>query len=188
MFVFLLFSDWSSTQRLGVISYAASSLVCIGLALRRGSNFLHKPKSTGIALFSAILQILMVADLIAGWRLAIHNALAGVFVQYNLYQIRHPFQAGSLLVFGAIFFFALQTIVIRFRFRPGAKLAATGLLLSVTLWVLEIISLHATDHALYYLFHGRMVIAYLWLLAAAITAVGASFDALSMNRKRAPRS
>jgi hypothetical protein len=53
-----------------------------------------------------------------------------------------------------------------------------GLLLSLTCWCVEVISLHATDRILYHFAGGLMVVAFLWIVACIMTAVGIQIDAV----------
>ncbi|RXS96739.1 hypothetical protein [Silvibacterium dinghuense] len=138
-----------------------------------------------IAAAAALIDACLAGDTAAGWRLELHTALANTFVHYNLYQVRHVYQIGLLFVLGLLLLYIGRGVFSRFRSRPGARLAAFGLLLSSALWGLEVISLHQTDQVLYHLWGGCMTVAYLWVLAAVLTALGAFLDVLRRDRKRA---
>ena len=59
-----------------------------------------------------------------------------------------------------------------FRGKVGARLALSGILLSVVVWCVEVVSLHAVDHILYHLIGKWMVVCALWILACLMTSIG----------------
>jgi hypothetical protein len=65
----------------------------------------------------------------------------------------------------------------RYRGRTGVLLAASGAGMSITLWLVEIISMHEIDAALYHQVSDVMVIALLWVLACGLTLLGAGIEA-----------
>jgi hypothetical protein len=116
------------------------------------------------------------------WRLSAHSGLANLFMEHQLYDQRHVLQLGLLSALGLLLLLALRAVVRHLRGRKGALLAASGLCLSLTLYAMEIISMHETDQALYHLVSGAMVIAYLWALSCALTFAGAMMEARSGGR------
>ena len=65
----------------------------------------------------------------------------------------------------------------RLRGKKGAILAVFGAVFSAAFWLVEVISLDATDVALHNRIGPVMVIAVVWVLTSAIVAAGIHWDA-----------
>jgi hypothetical protein len=130
-----------------------------------------------LALLVATVELLLSFDMVFEWRLAFHTLLADLFMKHNLYGQRSWFQGTSLLVLGAALMFVLASVFRRLRARPGALMAVSGLSMSVTLWLTEIISMHDVDMSLYHTVNGVMVIAFLWAMLCAVTILGVGIEA-----------
>lgn len=77
---------------------------------------------------------------------------------------------------------AVVWIARKFRDRIGSALTAIGTLLSVGLWLCEVISFHDTDRILYHSFGPLMRIALIWLGLAAITCCGVWIESRDSSR------
>jgi hypothetical protein len=66
----------------------------------------------------------------------------------------------------------LLDIAFNWRWMLHQCLAVSGSLLSVVVWCVEVVSLHAVDHILYHLIGKWMVVSALWILACSMTSIG----------------
>jgi hypothetical protein len=168
---------WSITRKLGFAAYAGASFFCgvVWLGFRR-----QRRRRTGLshlAFVLAAIELVLALDMIFEWRLAFHTFCVNLLMKYNLYQERRPFQAALLVTLGCVLLLFSGSAIRRYRARGGALLAVGGISMSIGLWVLEIISMHEVDQALYHLVKGVMVIAPLWVSACAITVLGVWIEA-----------
>lgn len=175
---------WSATREIGFVAYSATGIGCV-LFWLRSLSFPDRPH-TGIGRLAAIvaaIEFILALDMVFEWRIALHDFFADTFVRHNLYGRRHTFQLELLIVLGCILAFTLGLAFQRLRTRRGSFLAIGALSLSITLWLMEIISLHETDTGLYHLVNGIMVIAFLWVLACSLTLLGVGIEARSAARE-----
>jgi hypothetical protein len=127
----------------------------------------------------ACVQLFLLLDILFDWRWKIHEFEDGKASGIGMYQLRRmPQEIASIVLLLGLAFFVIW-IIRRFRNRIGAALTMTGTLLSVGLWICEVISFHDTDRILYHSFGGLMAIALLWLSLAAVTCYGVWMDGRS---------
>ncbi|MBB6142814.1 hypothetical protein HNQ77_000752 [Silvibacterium bohemicum] len=167
---------WSLTRTTGITAYFVTGLCCVLVWLRNRSSR-QRHAISGLAIRLALIEFLFCADMILEWRLALHTFFVNLFMEYNLYNQRHSMQLGLLFALGCLLLFMLLSVYRRFQRRTGAFLAVSGVLLSATLWLMEIISIHEVDASLYHLVDGVMVIALLWVLACSLTLAGIGLEA-----------
>jgi hypothetical protein len=179
MMVITLFPIWWPVTRwIGIAAYSGTSLYCVLTWLKARRH--HPPSGFGVARLAsslAMIEFLLALDMIFEWRIALHNFGAGLFMKYNLYNQRQPIQIALLFILGCVLLFALGRACRLFHARGGSLLAVSGLSMSLTLWLMEIISLHQTDSGLYHLVNDVMVIAFLWVLACSLTLLGVGIEA-----------
>jgi len=169
--------SWSITRKLGFAAYCGASFFCgsVWLGFRRQHR--RRTGLSHLAFVLAAIELVLAVDMIFEWRLAFHTFCVKLFMKYNLYEGRRPFQAVLLVTLGCVLLLVPQFAIRRFHLRAGALLAVGGVSMSIGLWVLEIISMHEVDQALYHLVNGVMVIAAFWMLACAITVLGVWIEA-----------
>lgn len=162
------------TRKVGLSSFGIA-LLCSGSAWLR----LLRHARSGVW-FTTLLMLaegFFFLDMIYEWRWFLHDSLQHNFEVRGLYGQRHWFQITCLVLLGLLLVFGFRVMLRKLRGRPGARLAACGLFLSVGCWCVEVISLHATDHVLYSVGNGMMTVAYLWVLTALLVGIGALLDA-----------
>jgi hypothetical protein len=172
---------WSVTRKVGFISYAGAGLGCLSF----GAASRHRSRA-GVARFAGIvslIEFLLALDMAFEWRISLHNFWGDMFMKYNLYGRRHTLQLELLSALGCTFMFIVSYAFRRLRSRKGFLLAVVALSGSCTLWLMEIISLHETDSALYHLVNGVMVIAFLWVVACSLTLLGVGIEVQSAARE-----
>ena len=119
-----------------------------------------------------LLNSWLVLDIALDLRHHLHAAVVEEAIQQGLYSVRVGPQIMMLTALAALVLGTMAVMVARLQGRTGALLAGLGGLSSVGLWVVEVISLHATDRILYYFAGPVMVIGYLWAISAGLTSVG----------------
>jgi hypothetical protein len=168
---------WSVTRKVGFAAYFGTGLSCGFVWLRFRRKFRRGMGIAGLALLLAMIEFVLALDIVFERRLALHSFCGNLFMKYNLYDRRHPIQAMSLLALGSALVFTASRVFRRYRGRTGVLLAASGAGMSITLWLVEIISMHEIDAALYHQVSDVMVIALLWVLACGLTLLGAGIEA-----------
>jgi hypothetical protein len=163
---------WSLTRRVGVVAYFLTWLGCL-LAWIKVRRTGQRGRVARTILIVTLIELFFCMDMVFEWRLALHALGAGFFIERNLYADRHSIQAPLLVALAVLLCAGLAGVFRRFRGSPGLLIAVAGVAMSLTLWLVEIISMHETDAVLYYFIHGLMVIAFLWILACALTFAGA---------------
>jgi hypothetical protein len=174
---------WSATRAVGFISYFGTSISCGITWLQARRHPRSYPESAGFALALTIIESLLALDMLFEWRFVLHTVFMKLFMEHDLYNERQPVQLGLLLLLAALLFAAVRMAFCRFHMRMGTLLMLTGVFLSLTLISMEIISMHETDQGLYHLVNGVMVIAYLWVLACALTLLGMRMERRSVVRE-----
>jgi hypothetical protein len=96
--------------------------------------------------------------------------------EQHLYGKRKLPQEFVLALLVGIMIAAMVLTLRYFRGRPGACLSIYGALISVAFWVIEVISLHATDTILQQTVGPVMLIALVWILTSSMMAVGILWD------------
>lgn len=124
----------------------------------------------------AMLEAVLFLDAMFNWRWILHGFLAKTAVANGVYGQRRLPQVLSLLALSGMASYALSLACRRFRGRPGAILAIFGGLFSAALWLVEVISLDATDIALQARLGPVMVVAVVWVLTSAASATGIYWD------------
>jgi hypothetical protein len=170
---------WNATRAVGFLFYFGSAISCLLWWLRARRYPRSYPESSRLALFLAVIESLFCLDMLLEWRLEVHQFFVNLFLENHVYGERHGLQVGLLGALFLLLIASLGMVLRRFRARKGASLAIGGVFLSLTLYAMEIISMHETDRGLYHLVSGVMVIAYLWALACVLTLLGAIMDARS---------
>jgi uncharacterized membrane protein YhdT len=162
------------TRKVGLSSFGIA-LLCSGSAWLRLLR--HARRSAWLAALLVLAEGFFFLDMIYGWRWLLHDRLQQGFEVRGLYGQRHWFQIACLVLLGVVLIFSFRAVLRKLRGRAWARLAACGLFLVIGCWCVEVISLHATDHVLYSMGGGMMTVAYLWVLASLLTAIGILADA-----------
>lgn len=161
------------TSMIGLVAYGAAA-VCCGMAWIGARTRGHRLTVAGIA---AVIEAALFADTAFNGRWALHGLLMGAAQQRNLYAERKLPQAIGLAVLACLSLAAVRFTLRAFRGRPGAALASCGLLGSLVLWSIEVISLHQVDGILYRRAGPFMSISFLWAASALITSIGILIEA-----------
>lgn len=161
------------THQIGVVAYSLAA-VSAAVAWIRARGI---PQVARLAAWLTFVEVAFLLDMLLEWRWALHSFLRSRSIERHLYGSRTLPQIAMLVVLAVILLPALRLVTRRFQGRRGAILAVWGLLLSVACWSVEVISLHATDRLLYHFDGGAMLVAFVWIAACAMTALGLQIDA-----------
>lgn len=170
--IILPLSRGSLTHEAGIAAYSlAAASSAVAWIRARGT-----PETARFAAFLTIAETALLLDIIFDWRWAFHAFMLRQSMEHNVYAYRAVPQTIMLFILAAVALLGFGFIKRQLHGRRGALIAMWGLLLSITCWCVEIISLHATDRILYHFAGGLMVVAFLWIAACIMTAVGIQLD------------
>ena len=151
----------------GMATYLIASVAC-GLTAVRTVN----PRITRLAVVLGLIQAVLLLDIAFDWRWRLYDLLRSQAEAHHWYEQRHWPQIVVLVTLAAALVAGMAAARRRFRSLPGAALAVEGSLLSIGCWMMEVISLHATDSILYHHVGLLMIISFVWLLTCAMTIAG----------------
>ena len=100
----------------------------------------------------------------------------------GFYAHRRGMQITGLTILFLILLFGVGIITRRLRRRWGAIVAAWSALLALTMWCVELVSLHEIDAVLYHKVGGFMVVAFVWMVLGATTAISIQLEASTWSR------
>ena len=161
---------WASpTREAGIASHLFAATAC-GTAWARGG------RDSRLAPAFGVLELFLVLDAAFNWRWLVHGFLMNVAAEQHLYGKRMLPQEFVLALLVGIIIAAMVLTLRNFHGRPGACLSICGALISVAFWVIEVISLHATDTILQHTVGPVMLIALVWILTSSMIGVGILWD------------
>jgi hypothetical protein len=161
-------TEWLNPVKAGgMASYFIASVAC-GLTAVRTVN----PRISRLAALLGLIQAVSLLDIAFDWRWRLYDWLRSQAEAHHWYEQRHWPQVFVLATLGAALAAGMAAARRRFRSLPGAVLAVEGTLLSIGCWLVEVISLHATDSILYHHVGPLMIISFVWLLTCAMTIAG----------------
>jgi hypothetical protein len=181
--------EWlTPTRATGIAAYGIA-MICCGIAWAKGRRL--RTVSQLAALLTAI-EGALVLDMIFNWRWLLHQQLMDLAQRWNEYDLRRSPQRIAIVVLTVLLLLGVLFALRLLRGRTGALLAVAGVLLSLVLWCIEVVSLHAVDHILYHLLGPWMLVSLVWLFAGLATSAGILIDARQLNGGRrdvlSPRS
>jgi hypothetical protein len=160
--------EWlNPTRATGLVAYG-TAVTCCGIAWIR-------TKATRASQLAAVLMLIestFLLDMAFNWRWKLHQALMDFAIRKHEYAQRGLPQLIVVTLLGALLLFGWFVAWRSFRGRGTMLLAVSGALLSLLLWCIEVVSLHAVDHVLYYSVDGVMAVTLLWLLSCTMTSIG----------------
>lgn len=176
----ILLPIYTRTSVAGLLSFGIGALSS-GIALFRLRDM---PAVAWATAWIATLESLLMFDMAMNERWALHGNAMRFALHRGFYPQRHGIQIAGLTILFAILLFGATIITRRLRNRLGAIVAAWSALLALILWCVELVSLHEIDTILYYKVDGFMVIAFVWMILGATTAIGIQLEALACTQVR----
>jgi hypothetical protein len=176
----ILLPIYTRTSVAGLLSFGIAALSsCIALFRLR-----NMPTVAWPAAWIAALESLLLFDMVMDARWALHGNAMQFALHRGFYAQRRGIQIAGLTILFAILLFGAAIITRRLRNRLGAIVAAWGALLALTMWCVELVSLHEIDAVLYHKVGGFMVIALVWMILGATTAISIQLEASGRNQVR----
>jgi len=168
----------SLTQSIGLCADLLATTSC-GIAWFRARN---RSRKISLPVVTTVAEFALLIDMALDIRLRLHALIDREATLQGVYARRHWIQWPALFVLGIIAGAVTATAVWRFRRRIGAVLTICGLVVSLTCWCMEVISLHATDSLLYSPLGKTMNIAAFWVVGALATSAGIFIDSADNRR------
>ena len=164
--------EWfNPTRAVGMAAYATAATSC-GFAWIRAKR---RRKDRRLAALLTLIEITLLLDTAFDWRWMLHAFVVDVARRRHEYGLRQDPQLITVIILAALLLLGVLAAQRLFRGKVGARLAVSGILLSVVVWCVEVVSFHAVDHILYYLIGKWMVVSGLWILACLMTSIGMLF-------------
>jgi hypothetical protein len=160
--------EWvNPTQAIGLLAYGTAATCCAIAWIRTKER-----QASQLAAAFTLIESALLLDMAFNLRWRLHSFFMDFAMQKHEYDVRRLPQEIVLTILGGLLIFGLLAARRLFRDRVGARLAVSGILLSVILWCVEVVSLHAVDHILYHVIGKWMVVSALWILACLTTSIG----------------
>ena len=161
-------AEWLNPVKAGGIAvYLVASASCFITAARSGNRRISR-----LGRLLGLVHVVLLLDIAFDWRWRVYDWLRKEAVAWHWYEERRWPQMVMLALLAAVLTSAVISVRNRLRSPRGAALAVEGTLISIGCWLMEIISLHATDSILYHRVGPLMVISFVWLLACAMVTAG----------------
>lgn len=169
---------WLTPTRASGLAAYGTAVICCGIAWLKANN---RRKDSQLAASLTVIEAALLLDIIFNWRWVLHGFAIGLAKRAHDYAFRStPQELLDTLLF-ILLLFGWVSVFRKFPGRIGALLAVSGVLLSVGVWCVEVVSLHAVDAILYHLSGKVMVVSFLWILAAMMVSVGVLIDSRKLE-------
>jgi hypothetical protein len=167
--VFMITShEWlNPTRATGLVAYGTAA-TCCGIAWIRTKA----RRASQLAAVLMLIEAALLLDMAFNWRWKLHQGLMDFAIRKHEYTQRGLPQLIAVTLLGTLLLFGWFVAWRSFRGRGTTLLAVSGALLSLVVWCIEVVSLHAVDQLLYYSLDGVMAVALLWLLSCTMTSIG----------------
>lgn len=166
-----------SRYAIGMICCLTALAACVAaciLTRRRRQNW-------PVLVSLAVLQFALLVDMLFHVRWLVHNQLAGEFRAHHLYDGRVGPQHLALLLVAAAALVGIWMLLRSLRGRRGAQLASCGMILWISTWLAQVISLHSIDVFLHRSLAHVTVRDAAWIVSSLMISCGVLLDA-----RRAP--
>jgi hypothetical protein len=164
--------EWlNPTRAVGLLAYGTAT-ICCGIAWVRAKN---QGQDWHLPALLTLIESVLLLDIAVNGRWMLH-AFVGDFARHrHEYELRKEPQVIALEILAALLLWGLFAAQRVLRGKAGDRLAVSGILLSVVVWCVEVVSLHDVDHILYHHVGKWMVVSALWILACLMTSFGMLF-------------
>lgn len=155
-----------------IIAVAACIVACIIARSRRQEFSSRWPWLVSLT----VLQSALLVDMLFSLRWLLHNELANEFVVHHYYDRRMGPQRVALVLVAAAALTGIWFLMRRLRGRRGAQLASCGMILWISTWLTEVISLHAMDVFLHHSLAHVTIRDVLWIVSSIMISCGVLLD------------
>lgn len=144
-----------TTQCVGMAGFAVAALLCARAARLGSPNWW----------ILAGLNVLLIAEIVAGWRYRVHDLVDAFLIHRGWYESRGPWQMAMIAVAVIILLAAARMARVRIHSKACVS-GAMAVCFAVGIFVIETISLHGIDTLLYRQVGPVLGIAFFWLAAS----------------------
>jgi len=166
----------SSKHAIGVlcclIAFAACIVACIVARSRRQEFSSGWPVLVSLT----VLQSALLVDMLFNLRWLLHNKLASEFMGHHFYDRRVGPQHIALFLVAAAATAGIWLLLKSLRGRRGAQLASCGMILWISIWFAEVISLHSMDVFLHKSLAHVNVRDAVWIVSSIMISYGVLLD------------
>ena len=160
-----------------LVALAACIVACIVARSRRREY----PPDWPVLVSLTVLQLALLVDNLFSLRWLLHNKLASEFQVHNFYDRRQGPQYLALFVVAAAASTAIWLLLKSLRGRSGAQLASCGMILWISTWFVEVISLHSTDVFLHNSLDHVTVRDAVWIVSSIMISCGVLLEAVGVR-------
>jgi hypothetical protein len=169
----IFLAGWlTPTRSLGMAAYLFGAASC-ALAAARGGGTSRRGR---LAAFLSLLEAGLFLDMAFNGRWLLHDLLENEAIAENLYAQRVGLQLAALGLLGAATAAGIGLALFRLRGRVGASVAVCGVILSLSCWCSEVISLHAFDAVFHSMVNGILLVSLIWVACSLMTGLGILWD------------
>jgi hypothetical protein len=169
----IFLAGWlTPTRSIGMGAYLFGATSCAIAAARDGGT----SRRGRLAAFLAVLEAGLFLDMAFNVRWLLHDLLENEAIAENLYAHRVGPQLAALGLLGAATATGIGFALLRLRGRAGASMAVCGVILSLSCWCSEVISLHALDAVFHSLLNGILLVSLIWVASSLMTGLGILWD------------
>jgi hypothetical protein len=160
--------EWlNPTRAIGLVAYGTAVMSCGVAWIRTKAR-----RASQLAALLMLIDSALLLDMGFNWRWKLHQALMDFAMRKHEYAQRGLPQLIAVTLLGTLLLAGLFVARRSLRGRGATLIAVLGALLSLIVWCIEVVSLHAVDHVLYYSVDGVMAVTLLWLLSCTMTSIG----------------
>jgi hypothetical protein len=165
--------EWMNpTRAVGLVAYGTATFCC-GIAWMRARS---QRRDWRLAALLMLIESTLLLDIVFNVRWMLHAWINGVAMRAHEYDMRRVPQQIAITVLVGLLIVGWISAFWRLRGRIGLLLAVSGLLLSLIVWCVEVVSLHVVDQVFYHTLGGVMVVSLLWGVACMMASIGILLD------------
>lgn len=169
----------SSRHAIGFLCCLIALAACIAACIVARSRRQEFPPRWPVLVSLTVLQSALLVDMLFSLRWLLHNKLASEFMVHHLYERRVGPQHLALLLVAAAASTGIWLLLKSLRGRRGAQLASCGMILWISTWFTEVISLHSMDVFLHKSLAHVNVRDVAWIVSSVMISYGVLLDVRS---------
>ena len=166
----------SSKHAIGVLCCLIAVAACIVACILARSRRQEFPPSWPVPVSLTVLQLALLVDMLFSLRWLLHNKLASEFKVHHLYDRRVGPQHLALFLVAAAASTGIWLLLKSLRGRRGAQLASCGMVLWISTWFAEVISLHSMDVFLHNSLAHVTIRDGVWIVSSIMISYGVLLD------------
>jgi hypothetical protein len=166
----------SSKHAIGVLCCLIAVAACIVACILARSRRQEFPTGWLVPVSLTVLQFALLVDMLFNLRWLLHNKLASEFLVHHFYNRRVGPQHLALLLVAAAASTGIWLLLKSLRGRRGAQLASCGMVLWISTWFAEVISLHSMDVFLHNSLAHVTVRDAVWIVSSIMISYGVLLD------------